>query len=102
MSIEIKNFRDYKSFKETHQRAIVFYGSKDCDACIEFKPLYERIANRYHDLAAFAYVDINVCVLNFSTVPVFVSFLNGVENNNMEGVSVPHLKAFIKAAIKAK
>ena len=28
MSIEIKNFRDYKSFKETHQRAIVFMVQK--------------------------------------------------------------------------
>jgi len=100
--INIRNQEDYMKFKKDHARGVIFYGSKSCGACTDIKPLYTRIANRYHKQVALAYSDIDECGLDFTVVPIFVSFRKGEEYDNMEGVSTDSLKDFIKAVIKAK
>lgn len=98
--IEINNKEEYSSFKTEHRRGVIFYGATWCEACEEIKPLYTRIANRYFKRIAMAYVDIDVCGLDFTSVPVFVSFRKGNQLNSMEGASERELKMFIKHAIE--
>lgn len=100
--IEITNISDYDVFKRNHRRGIIFYGAEWCEACKEIMPLYTRIANKYYKRIAMAYADVERCKLDFSRVPVFVSFRKGVELNNMVGANKDSLKEFIKEAIEAE
>jgi thiol-disulfide isomerase/thioredoxin len=96
----ITNREQYIAFKETHRRGIIFYSAEWCSACKEIEPLYTRIATRYHDRIAMAYIDIDVCGLEFSTVPVFVSFYEGTQLNSLEGADNDGLKSLVKEAIE--
>lgn len=97
--IEITNLDQYETFKQAHRRGIIFYGAGWCHACKEIEPLYTRIANRYHKRIAMAHVDIDVCKLEFSKVPVFVSFRKGTQLDSMIGADNEGLKEFVKEAI---
>lgn len=96
----ITNREQYIAFKETHRRGIIFYSADWCSACKEIEPLYTRIANRYHDRITMAYVDIDVCELEFSSVPVFVSYYEGTQLNSLEGADDDGLKLLVKEAIE--
>lgn len=98
--IEITSIDDYDKFKRNHRRGIIFYSAEWCEACKEIMPLYTRIANKYYKRIAMAHADIEVCKLDFSRVPVFVSFRKGTELNNMVGANKDALKDFIKEAIE--
>lgn len=98
--IEITNINDYESFKKNYRRGIIFYGAKWCEACNEIMPLYTRIANKYYKRIAMAHCDIDVCKLDFSKIPVFVSHRKGKEIDNMLGGNKDALRKFIKDAIE--
>lgn len=97
---EITNVGEYSAFKNNHPRAIIFYSAEWCTACKEIKPLYTRIANRYWKRVAMAYVDIDTCQLDFSSIPVFVALYEGKQINSMEGASESGLKALVKETIE--
>jgi thioredoxin-like negative regulator of GroEL len=98
--IKLKNSGDYHKFKKSHRRGIIFYSAEWCSACEQIEPMYNRIANKYYRKIAFAHVDIDECNLDFSKIPVFVSFHNGKQLDSMEGADTETLKIFIKDAIR--
>ena len=100
--IEISNVKEYDEFKKKYDRGIIFYGAKWCHACEEIEDLYQRIAARYHGSIALAHIDIDVAKLDFTIVPVFVSFRNGKQLDSMDGADKSSLKKLIREAIKAK
>ena len=100
--IRITNKNEYIDFKKNHPRAVIFYGAEWCEACTEIKPLYIRVANRYYQRVTLGYVDIEECKLDFSVIPIFVSFRNGEQLNSMEGADRKALKEFIKEVIQIK
>lgn len=100
--IRITNKQEYEDFKKNHRRAVIFYGAKWCEACVEMVDIYTRIANRYPNRVAMAYVDIDECNLDFSIVPIFLSFRKGQQLNGMEGADRKGLKQLIKEVIQVK
>jgi len=98
--IRIKDFNEYIDFKK-HRRGIIFYGAKWCGACDEIKPAYLRISNHYYKRIHMAYVNIDDPKLDFSVIPVFVTFRKGKQLNSMEGADKEGLKKLIKDAILA-
>ena len=104
--ISITNVVEYQTFKKKlcdeneQHRGVIFYSAGWCEACKLIKPLYTRIANRYYKRIMMAYVDIDICGLDFSKVPVFVSFYKETQINSMEGANNRGLKEFIKEAIQ--
>ena len=98
--IEITNGEEYNTFKNAHHRGIIFYGADWCDACTQIHPMYTRIANRYHKHVAMAHADITVCKLDFSRIPVFVSYYKGKELDSIEGADVEGLKQLVKGIIQ--
>lgn len=98
--VQITNKQEYDQFKQNNRRCVVFYSATWCSACTEMKDIYHRIANRYHERVAMAYVDIDQCGLEFSSVPVFVSLFEGQQFNGVEGASREELKQLIKEIIQ--
>src|SRR5437016_5016723 len=92
----INNIDDYKRFKKKNERAIIFYGAKWCESCTQIYPLYVRIFKRYSLRLSFAYCDIDVAGLDFTTVPVLVTFWKGEEIDNMEGSNIIEMKKLIR------
>lgn len=99
--IELHSREEFEEFRK-HSRAIVFYGAKWCSACQELEPLYARIAARYSKRIKMAHVDVEDAGLDFTAVPVIVSFRKGVLLNEILGTDKEGLKEFIKEAIQAK
>lgn len=99
--IQLSNLEEYKKFKEENLRGVVFYGADWCHLCKGIEPLYTRIANRYHNRVAMAYVDIDVANLKFSAVPVFTAIYKGKEVDSIEGADKEALKTLVKGAINA-
>ena len=99
---EILSFDGFVNFIGENKRAIIFYGSPDCEACTELKNIYERIANRYHKRIAFGYTNIKESELKIQYIPMFVSFYKKEEINKIIGADKHRLKNFIKEAILQK
>lgn len=98
--IEIKNADDRELFLDMNPCGIVLYGAHWCKACKNIKPFYERLAKRYHTIIGFAYVDIDVCQLDFSKVPVFTGIVHKSEIDSMIGDDRNELKDLIKHTYK--
>lgn len=98
--VNITNINEYELFKNSHKRGVILYGATWCQGCKDIEPLYTRIANRYYKRIAMAYADIDVCKLEFSRVPVLVSFHKGILLNSIVGVNRERLKEFIKNTIE--
>lgn len=95
----LKREKDIIPFTENSKRTIVFYGAKYCPACIEMKPLYERIASRYSNRVSFSYVDIEDARIKLDVVPILEGYYNGKGIHKMEGIDTVSLKQFIKMII---
>lgn len=100
--VHITNNQQYFKFIRKYRRAVVFYGAEWCEACTDMWDLYTRIANRYDKYVAMAYVDIEVCKLNFGVVPIFVSLRKGEYLDSIEGADRVGLKQLVKEVILAK
>jgi len=98
----IRNQKENNDFVEKNRKCIIFYSAKYCPACLEIKPLYTRIANRYSDKVSFSIVDIEEAGLQLETVPIFEGYYRGKEFKYMEGVDTASLKQFVKAMINDK
>ena len=99
--IELRTRHDFEEFKK-HSRSVIFYGAKWCAACQELEPLYARIAKRYAKRVKMAHVDVEEAHLDFTSVPVFVSYRKGETLNSMVGTDKEGLKEFVAEALKAK
>ena len=95
-----KKESDY--FINNNKKVIIFYSAKYCPACLEIKPLYNRIAKRYGDKISFSILDIEEAHVQLETVPVFEGYYKGEGVKYMEGVDTTSLKQFIKAMINHK
>jgi thioredoxin-like negative regulator of GroEL len=98
---ELHTREEFEEFKK-HSRAVIFYGAKWCNACQDLEPLYGRIAARYHKRIKLAHVDVEDSGLDFTAVPVFVSFRKGIIINEILGTDKKGLKQFIREAIQIK
>lgn len=98
--IHIRNKNEIDDFIK-NKKCIIFYSAKYCPACLEIKPLYARIANRYSDRVSFSIIDIEEAGIKLDTVPIFEGHYNE-KSINMEGVDTKSLKQFIKAVINQK
>lgn len=97
--IKVRGRDDYDKFKYSYPKAVIFYGSENCVSCASLKGLYDRIANRYGDKVALGYVDVDKSQLDFSNIPVFVSFKDGKQFNSIRGATKDTLRKFIKEII---
>jgi thiol-disulfide isomerase/thioredoxin len=97
----LKSKKECESFKK-NEKCIIFYSAKYCPACIEIKPLYERIANRYSNRVSFSIVDIEEARIKMDIVPIFEGYYEGEGIKRMEGVDTTSLKQFIKVMINHK
>lgn len=95
----IGNKDESDSFIQNNRKCIIFYSAKYCPACLEIKPLFARIANRYGDKISFSIIDIEEAGVELDTVPVFEGYYKGKGKKRMEGVDTTSLKQFIKAMI---
>ncbi len=98
----IRSKRESDNFIENERKCIIFYSAKYCPACMEIKPLYERIANRYNNKVSFSIIDIEEAGLRLDTVPIFEGYHKGEGIKQMEGVDTTSLKQFVKAMINHK
>ena len=98
--VHIRNKKEINSFIE-NKKCILFFSAKYCPACLEIKPLYERIANRYGDRVSFSIIDIEEAGIQLDTVPIFEGHYKG-KNITMEGVDTKSLKQFVRAVINQK
>lgn len=99
--VEIKNREGFEAFKK-HRRCVVFYGAEWCDACKGIENLYARIATRYRKKIRMAHVDVDKLQLDFSKVPIFVTYRKGKVLNTMVGANKEGLKELVKEAIQAE
>jgi len=97
----IRNKHESNSFIE-NKKCIIFYSAKYCPACLEIKPLYARIANRYSDRVSFSIIDIEEAGVELNTIPVFEGYHKGKGIKRMEGVDTTSLKQFVKSMINQK
>jgi len=97
----IRNKEEIDEFIENNKKVVIFYSATYCPACLEIKPLYSRIANRYSDRVSFSIVDIDEARVKLDTVPVFEGHYRG-KSITMEGVDTKSLKQFIGAVINQK
>lgn len=97
----IRNEMERDKFAQ-NKKAIIFYSADYCPACIDIKPLYQRIAKRYGDRISFSILNIEEVGLEFDTVPIFEGYRNGDLVKRMEGVDTVTLKQFIKVMINEK
>lgn len=95
----LNNKDDFTDFIGRNKRCIIFYSADWCGVCKERKPLYFRIANRYHKRIAFAYVDIDEVGMNINVVPIFDTYYKGEIIKSEEGPDPETLKELIKYAI---
>lgn len=100
--IEIKSTAEYEKFKRKYSRCVVFYGAEWCHSCKDIEGLYQRIANRYCKRVAMAHVDIDVALLDFTHVPVFVALRRGKQIDTIKGADRAGLKELVKKAITAE
>lgn len=91
---------EYHDLLKRNKRVVIFFGSESCPACKALHPLYERVANRYHEKVALAYADVDKYQINFRYVPVFQMFYRGEKKDEMIGATKDELKSFIAQAIK--
>lgn len=94
----LRNIAEIESFKK-NKKAIIFYTSEECPACVDIKPFYDRVAARYHEKISFSIVDTRECRLNFDVHPIYEGYYEGKGIYQMEGVSIETLKDFVKAVI---
>lgn len=100
--IEITSTEEYEKFKKKYSRCVVFYGAEWCHSCKDIEGLYARIANRYYKRVAMAHVDIDVALLDFTHVPVFVALRRGKQIDTIKGANRAGLKELVKKAIIAE
>ena len=100
----IKSYDEFRIFKDKSKRGIIFYSASWCTACSTIKPLYERIAARYSKHVRFAYCDIDFpgTALDFSAIPVFVTYYKGKEINSLVGSDKNGMKDLIREIITHK
>jgi thioredoxin-like negative regulator of GroEL len=91
----IRNTKEHDLFREKNKKFVIFFGCENCPSCSDLYPLYQRIAARYKTKIALAYIDVDVCQLDFTTVPYFVSVVNGKIIERMTGATPNELKTFI-------
>lgn len=97
----LKNKTERDEFTK-NKKVIIFYSSKHCPACVDIKPLYERIAKRYGNKVSFSILDREEAGLQLDTVPIFEGYCDGIGVKYMEGVDTQSLKQFIGIMIKEK
>ena len=100
--LELTKESQFRDLLENNERVVLFFGSEGCPACQALHPLYERIANRYHEKVTLAYADVDKYQINFKYVPVFQIFYRGEKKDEIIGASVDELKEFIAQALKVK
>ncbi len=90
---------EFENVKNDNDRFVMFYGAKDCKACTNLKPLYDRIANRYSHKIALGYTDVDECKLSIAKIPLFVAYYKGEEIERILGADGERLKDFIRDTI---
>lgn len=100
--VHINNNEENLRFKQNFPKCIIFFGANGCQACDDIYPLYRRIANRYPNKIRLAYVDVDKCELDYTTVPYFVALNNEKVTNSMTGATSDDLRNFIIKCIKYK
>lgn len=99
MATKIHNIKDRDRVLKNN-KVIILYSSDDCPSCLEIKPLYNRIAERYKDRITLAIVDTNELGMTFEWLPTFEVYHNGKGVNTMEGVDTKSLKQLVGQTIK--
>lgn len=94
--VTLKSYTEYEQFRDQNRRAVVFYGAGWCEACHEITPIYHQIAGRYFKRVAMAYVDIEATDLDFSAIPVVITYYQGEPINKMRGANRETLRDLIK------
>lgn len=100
--MEITNVDEYKTFKRTNEKGIIFYHAKNCPACKDIEGLYFRIGKKYSQYVTLAHADVDTCGLGFKVVPVFVVFHKDQAIHRVEGIDKSGLKELVKNLIKLK
>jgi thiol-disulfide isomerase/thioredoxin len=97
--LEITRKKEKEAFISDNRRAIIFYVSPDCPACMEMKPLYYRIANRYSERVSFSIIDVKKAGLQLEVVPILEGYYMGKGIHMMEGIDTQSLKQFVRMII---
>lgn len=65
-----------QQFINTHERAVIFFGSERCPHCRDMVPVIHDMARKYSSIG-FAHVEVSeIEVENVKGVPVFVGYRN--------------------------
>lgn len=73
---ELTSAAQYDKFLTNNDRAIVFYGSKECGYCRSAAPVFEKLSDKHPDLA-FAHIEVTkVKVAKMEGMPTFVCYRN--------------------------
>ena len=71
---EITSDYEEQQFINTHDRAVIFFGSQRCPHCRDMVPVIQDMIGKYPSVA-FAHVEVTaVEVENVNGVPVFVGY----------------------------
>lgn len=83
--VEITDEQSNNNFLNKNRKAIIFFGSERCGHCKKMIPVFNRLAQTNPEIG-FAHVEVSkVDVENITGVPVFVSYVNGIEMNGVVG-----------------
>jgi len=77
-------------------RVVIFYGASWCKACHEILGLYHQIAGRYYKRVNMYYLDVEGTDLDFSVIPVVMTYYKGKPLYRMRGANRDTLRDMIK------
>lgn len=83
---EITNDQEHDAFIANNTHAVIFFGSYKCHHCQSMTPIYQKLSDKYPQIA-FAHVEVTkVHVDNLDGVPVFVGYRDHVPVDTVLGV----------------
>lgn len=76
--VEITNYTDHQNFIKDNERAVIFFGSKNCGHCTHIAPIFKTIAIEYPEIK-FGHVEVTK-----------------VKTKNIDGVGVPQFVGYVR------
>lgn len=97
---EITDIQEEAAFVANNLLAVIFFGSSGCSHCRHIAPIYERLPDRYPQVA-FAHVETSLVEVDgLDGVPTFAAYKRGNPVDKLVGADERGLINMIESLIK--
>lgn len=98
--VEISDMEEESSFITSNPSAIIFFGSVRCSHCRAIAPIYEKLSQKYGNVA-FGHVETSLVEVNdLAGVPTFAAYKGAVPVDKLVGASEKGLISLIESLNK--